>query len=122
MLKHDVDTTTFEDLEKTAAEFGRVALHLSKYSMVIVMDNLLTGKDYIKQFDNTPYGMALARRWLVRMNEADEKSDQPFEELRAEYLEYLRQEREGACAAGPEPEQQDHRPTIAQQDTTHIIW
>ena len=110
-MSEEVYTTTFADVEKTAQEFGRIALHLPNHQMVIVMDDTIIGDGFIKQFDDTPYGMTLARRWAVRMEANDETSDQPFEVLRAEYLSYLREEQEV-----------DTRSTIAQQDTTHSVW
>lgn len=85
-MLEEIYTTTFADVEQTAEEFGRIALHLPERQMAIVLDDTLIGKGYIKQFDDTPYGLTLARRWAVRMDEDDEKSDQPFDELRAEYL------------------------------------
>lgn len=85
----EVYTTTFEDLEKTAEEFGRVALHLPEHSQIIVMDDTIIGHGFIKQFDNTPYGLTLARRFAIRLCEEDETSDEPFEKLRARYLEEI---------------------------------
>ena len=110
-LENEVYTTTFEDVEQTAEEFGRIALHLPEHQMVIVMDDTIIGDGFIKQFDDTPYGMTLARRWAVRMDKDDETSEQPFEDLRAEYLAEI----------APPDEGEDTRPTIAQQDTTHYI-
>lgn len=97
--KDEAHLTTFEDVEKTAEEFGRVALHLPEYHQVIVMDDTIIGDGFIKQFDDTPYGMTLARRWAVRMQASDETSEQSFEELRTEYLSDIEGEQEGTCAA-----------------------
>src|SRR5947209_19870556 len=94
MVENEVDTTTLEDVEKTAEEFGRLVVHLPEHNEVIVLDDTLMGKDCIKQFDDTPYGLCLARRWAVRMDENDETSEQSFEELRAEYLSYISGEQE----------------------------
>lgn len=90
--ENEIYTTTFEDVEATASEFGRVAIHLPEYSMVIVMDDCIIGEGFIKQFEDTPYGLTLARRWAVRMDDADEEISLSFEELRTQYLRFIGEE------------------------------
>lgn len=82
----DPFTITFEDVEETAREFGRIAIHLPDHQMLIVMDDTIWGDGFIKQFDNNPDGLIRARRWAVRLDDVDENSSEPFETLRAGYL------------------------------------
>lgn len=84
-MADEVYTTTLEDVEKTAEEFGRIVVALPEHSQIIVLDDTMIGPGMIKQFDNTPYGYTLARRFAVRLCEEDETSEQSFEELRAEW-------------------------------------
>lgn len=85
--------TTIEQLEETAQEFGRHVLVVPRFGMIIVMDDQIWGEGFIKQFENTPYGRTLARRWAVRMEDFDETSDKSFELLRSEYIHFLENEK-----------------------------
>lgn len=78
----EIYTITFEQVEKTAREFGHVAIRVPAYGQVIVFDDTIMGAGFIKQFDDTPLSYMLARRFAVRLCGEDENRD--FNELIAE--------------------------------------
>lgn len=96
---------TFADVEQTAREFGRLAVHHPRHEMVIIMDDIFWGPGFFKQFDDGPKGLAEARRYAVRLEEGDEMSSEPFEALRdrinAELEAYARSDGDLSLLSSP---------------------
>lgn len=85
----EIFTTTLKDVQETAKEFGRIVVDLPQEGQIIVLDDHIIGEGFIKQFTRDPLGYTQARRWAVRMDDADEEVSLSYEQLAEERRRFL---------------------------------